>query len=384
MFPFIYTVLLTFFYIVLIPFLLIISFKNKYKRSIPSRFFLFKNPSFKDKTIHFHSCSLGETLSLKPLIESFDKVNLSVITDTGFEAARKYSNADVRFLPFEIFLWFWLKPGRVLVVTEAELWYLLFYLSKKRGGKTFLINARISDRSYKSYLRLRWFYKKIFENIDFVFAQTETDRERLKTLGAKNVEVAGNIKLAVKPVITKSYEKPKKRVIVAASTHEPEEEIIFTAWLKNNKDSVLVIVPRHPERFDEVDELLSSRCKAERLSYHRFSQKSSFDADVVLVDKMGELINIYTISDLVILGGSFVNVGGHNPLEPAFFNKPIISGKNIYNQKESYSYVGGIELIEADELEEVFEKKDFKPTKIVAKADIKKILKKIKEAYDVV
>lgn len=379
MFAYFYTFFLTFIYIFSIPFLFIFSFKKKYKKSIPARFFLYKNPPFKKSGVHFHSCSLGETLSLAPLIKEFKTVNLSVITNTGYEAAKKYKNADVRFLPFEIFLWFWLKPQKVLVVTEAELWYLLFFLSKKRGAKTFLINARISDKSYKNYLKFKWFYKKVFENIDFVFAQSAQDKKRLIELGAKDVEVAGNIKLAQTPKVTKNYKKPKKKMIVAASTHEPEEEIIFTSWLNSKKDSILVVVPRHPERFDEVDELLSFRSQAEGLTYHKFSQKEDFESDVVLVDRVGELINIYAICDLVILGGSFADVGGHNPLEPAFFNKPIISGKNIYNQKESYSYVDGIEMVDADDLDEVLKQDRFNPTKIKAKADIQKIIKKIKD-----
>jgi len=379
MFAYIYTILLTIVYIFSIPFLLILSFKKKYKHSIPARFFLYKNPPFKKKLIHFHSCSLGETLSLEPIIKNFDEANLSVITQTGFEAAKRYKNCNVRFLPFEIFLWFWLTPQKALVVTEAELWYLLFYLSKKRGAYTFLINARISDKSYKNYKRFGWFYKKVFENIDFVFAQREIDKKRLKTLGAKNIEVVGNIKLANIPVVTKNYKKGKKFLIVAASTHDPEEEIIATKWIETQKkESTLVIVPRHPERFEEVDELLSFIAKREKLTYHRFSQREDFDSDIVLVDKMGELINIYKICDLVILGGSFADVGGHNPLEPAFFNKPIISGKNIYNQKESYSYVENIILTDANNLGEILRNGDFKPTKIIKEADIKKIVKAIK------
>lgn len=379
MFPYIYTFLLTIIYIFSIPFLILLSFKKKYERSIPARFFLIKNPKFKERLIHFHSCSLGETISLKPIIENFDKVNLSVITQTGYEAAKRYKNSEVRFLPFEIFLWFWLTPQKALVVMEAELWYLLFYLSKKRGAATFLINARISDKSYSSYKKFSWLYRKIFENIDFVFAQREIDKIRLESLGAKNVEIAGNIKLANTPTVTKRYKKPNKFLIVAASTHDPEEEIIATKWVETLKgESTLVVVPRHPERFDEVDELLSHIAKREDLTYHRFSQREDFDSDIVLVDKMGELINIYAISDLVILGGSFADIGGHNPIEPAFFNKPIISGKNIYNQKESYSYVDGIIMIDPDELDNVLAKKDFHPTKIVGKADIEKIIKAIK------
>jgi len=163
-------------YFLFLPFLIILSFKKKYKKSIPARFFLYKNPPFKNYTYWFHSCSLGETKALKPLIEKFDRINLSVITNTGFEEAKKYKNADVRFLPYEIFLPFWIKPCKSLVVMEAELWYMLFFIAKKRCKKTVLLNARISDKSYPKYLKFKWFYKKIFENIDVVLAQSETDK----------------------------------------------------------------------------------------------------------------------------------------------------------------------------------------------------------------
>ncbi len=379
MFAYCYTAVLALFYLLFLPLLPFLALKKKYRRSIWARFFLIGNPPFRKRAFHFHSCSLGETLALAPLVEKVDHANISVITQTGFEAAKRFENADIRYLPYEIFLWFWLTPQKALVVMEAELWYLLFYLSKKRGAKTFLVNARISDRSYPKYRRFRWFYKKVFEQIDHVFAQTKKDRERLLELGAKDVEVVGNIKLLNTPKVTRSYKKPERFLLLAASTHDPEEEIIATEWVMHMKDkSTLVVVPRHPERFDEVDELLVHIAKRENLRYHRFSQREDFSGDIVLVDRMGELVNIYPLADLVILGGSFCEVGGHNPLEPAYFHKPIISGKYIFNQIESYSYVEGIETIEASELGKRLEEGNFHPTKIVAHVDMEKIVRKLK------
>ncbi len=377
MFSYIYTSLLFVAYGLAIPFLIPLIFKKKYKRSIPARFFLFKNPPFSKSSIHFHSCSLGETKLIEPLAERFDEPNISVITQTGFNEAKKIS-PNVRYLPFEPLLWWWLKPQKALVVAEAELWYLLFFLSRKRGARTLLINARISDRSYRRYLKFRWLYKRVFENIDAVFAQSEKDRQRLEELGAKNVKVVGNLKLLNTPRVTKKYEK-RGFLSVAASTHEPEEEIIATAWLASGRGGTLAVVPRHPERFEEVDELLSQIAKRENLSYHKLSQREDLLSDIVLVDKVGELNNIYAASDLVILGGSFTGkVGGHNPLEPAFFNKPIISGEYFFNQKESYDSVEGIEITQASKLAEAI--KDLpKPTKIVKKADIKPILKELED-----
>ena len=379
MFAYVYTLVLTLFYVLATPFLLLLTFKKKYRHAIPARFFLLHNPPFKESLVHFHACSLGETKALAPLAEEFEKVNISVITDTGFEAAKKYKNADVRYLPFEIFLWFWLKPQKALVVMEAELWYLLFYLSKKRGAKTFLINARVSERSFRKYRRFRWLYKSVFTNIDYVFAQTKEDKERLEALGAKKIEVIGNIKLLNTPQVTEHYKKTRP-VIVAASTHDPEEEIIATEWVMTQKNkSTLIVAPRHPERFDEVDELLRHIATREELSYHRLSENASLEADIVLVDRVGELVNLYAIADLVILGGSFVEVGGHNPIEPAYFGVPIVSGTHIFNQHQTYASVEGIEMIEASQLRQFLEQNSWQPTKIVAKVDKEKIVRAIKD-----
>jgi len=372
----IYYILTLFLYIVSIPFLIYLSFKEKYKLSIPSRFFLINNPPFKKANHHFHTCSLGETKAIKPIIERFDEINLSVITNTGYEEAKKYKNADVRFLPFEIFLPFWYKPCKSLVVVEAELWLMLFYMAKRKCKKTILINARISDRSYPKYKKFKFFYAYLFRYIDIIFAQTDIDKERLLSLGAKNVIVAGNIKSAVEFKITKHYQKPNKTLIIAASTHQGEEEIILDAFVsQKDANASLMIVPRHPERFDEVYEKIKKVADEYNLSYCRIDE--GLDKDIVLVDKMGELLNLYAIADKVILGGSFVdNVGGHNPLEVAYFNKPLISGKFIFNQNALFDMVENAYIIHNDELKEILSKK-LKPSFIKNKVDLDIILKEI-------
>ena len=345
-----YYLVLSFIYILAIPYLIFKSRNSKYRQAIPAKFFLEDNVPFKENGIWFHSCSMGETKAIKPLIENYlENANISVITNTGFEEAKKISS-NVRYLPFEIFLPFWVNKQKVLVVMEAELWYLLFLVAKKKGAKTLLINARISDKSYKSYKRFSFFYKKIFQNIDKVFAQSEVDKSRLEELGATNIEVIGNIKLAQLPKVNVNLEKPKQVIITAASTHENEEKLILEAFKK--EQGKLIIVPRHPERFEKVDFLIREFIKEKNISYQRYSIKDDFDSDIILVDKMGILNDIYAISDVVILGGAFEKIGGHNPIEPAFFNCKIISGKNIFNQKSLFDCIKNYYLIENDELGE--------------------------------
>ena len=343
-----YYLVLSFIYILAIPYLIFKSRNSKYTKAIPAKFFLEDNVPFKENGIWFHSCSMGETKAIKPLIENYlENANISVITNTGFEEAKKISS-NVRYLPFEIFLPFWVNKQKVLVVMEAELWYLLFLVAKKKGAKTLLINARISDKSYKSYKRFSFFYKKIFQNIDKVFAQSEVDKSRLEELGATNIEVIGNIKLAQLPKVNVNLEKPKQVIITAASTHENEEKLILEAFKK--EQGKLIIVPRHPERFEKVDLQILEFIKDKDISYHKYSTKNDFDSDIILLDKMGILNDIYAISDVVILGGGFEKIGGHNPIEPAFFNCKIISGKNIFNQKSLFDCIKNYYLIENDEL----------------------------------
>lgn len=345
-----YYLVLSFIYILAIPYLIFKSRNSKYTKAIPAKFFLKDNIPFKENGIWFHSCSMGETKAIKPLIDNYlENANISVITNTGFEEAKKISS-NVRYLPFEIFLPFWVNKQKVLVVMEAELWYLLFLFAKKKGAKTLLINARISDKSYKSYKRFSFFYKRIFQNIDKVFAQSEVDKYRLEELGASNVEVIGNIKLAQLPKVNVKLEKPKQVVITAASTHENEEKLILDAYKK--EQGKLIIVPRHPERFEKVHLQILEFIKDKNISYQRYSIKDDFDSDIILVDKMGILNDIYAISDVVILGGAFEKIGGHNPIEPAFFNCKIISGKNIFNQKSLFDCIKNYYLIENDELGE--------------------------------
>jgi 3-deoxy-D-manno-octulosonic-acid transferase len=357
--------------------------KDKYKESIPSRFFLYKNSKFKTSdAIWFHVCSLGEARALKPILNMIEnkEIVITTITQTGHHEAKKY-NAEVRYLPYEMFLPFWIKKQKMLVVLEAEFWYLLFRIAFKRGAKIVLLNARISDKSVDKYLKFAWFYKKILECVDVIYAQSEVDKNRFLALGAKNIEVIGNIKLASDIFKTKDYKKPDTELIVAGSTHDTEEKFVLDAFVKyvKTQNSKLVIVPRHPERFDEVYELMNKYAIEHSLSLSRFKNNKNFDTDMILVDMMGELNNIYAISDIAILGGAFKDdVGGHNPLEPAYFGCKIITGKHFFHQKELMKYVHHIQFVENDKIYEALKFANELPVSIVEeKIDLKPIIDKI-------
>ena len=225
----IYTALAFLAWLAAAPFIFILSFKKKYRTSLKARFFLYKNPKFSPAAIHFHACSLGEVNALAPLISKFESVALSTTTQTGFGAARALT-PNSRYLPFENWLPFWLTGSRVLVIFEAELWLNLIRSAKSRGSYVILLNARISDRSYASYLRFKFYYRKAFENIDLVLAQSELDAARLRELGAKNIKVAGNVKSANIAVATKDYSAASASsfVLTISNTHEGEEELILS------------------------------------------------------------------------------------------------------------------------------------------------------------
>ena len=380
-----YSVIISLIYTISLPFLFYFSKKKiKYKYSIPARFFLKNTPPLEPNGIWFHSCSFGEARAIYPLIDELpnELLRLSSTTQTGYEAIIKKQPNQSRYLPFEPLLFSWLKPQKVLVVMEAEFWYLLFALAKKRGAKTLLINARMSDRSFHKYQRISWLYKMIFAYIDEVYAQSEIDRDRLKILGAKNIKVIGNIKLGYIPKATKQLSKPKALLICGASTHEGEEELILDAFVKLKKQEPtarLVIVPRHPERFKKVSTMVAEVASTNHYSWHNYSVNEAFNSDIVVADILGELVNIYAISDIVILGGAFVPMGGHNAAEVAQFGCKIISGKYYFNQRDIFSMIEGITIVTRENLAKQLQQYTLlKPSKIIHRTNIKPILESIK------
>lgn len=363
-------------YAVAFPLLILASFKKKYRESLPARFFGINNPPFDANDIWFHVCSLGEAKAIAPLIERLrsKRVAISVITHTGHEAALKYG-VQVRYLPYEIGLWFWIRHPKTVVVLEAEFWYLLFRLARRRGGRVIALNARISERSFPKYYRLRWFYRRLFDECDRIFCQSGEDMARFIALGARNVEVVGNIKLAQKIETTRMYPKPSGTVIVAASTHEGEEEGIvrgYIAYREHNPSARLLVVPRHPERFEKVGELITKTAPATRLS--RWSESQTLSEDITLIDAMGELNNLYAIGDIAILGGAFAPIGGHNPLEPARFGCKIITGEEIFLQRELFKYVSHVQFTPLEKIAEALKNAEtLPPSQIDATIDLERI-----------
>lgn len=380
-----YTVVVTVSYILALPLLSLYSLKEKYRVSIPARFFLWRNSPLDSDGIWIHSCSFGEARAIVPLLKYIPNniLRLTTTTYTGYQEISKHTKQS-RYLPYEMWLYIWVKPQRLLIVMEAELWYLLFFIVGMRGGRRVLINARMSERSYPRYLKFRWLYRKIFAQIDMIYAQSVDDKSRLESLGATNIKVIGNIKFVDIPKPTKRLEKPEGTVVCAGSTHQGEEELILEAFaiLKGEEiDAKLVVVPRHPDRFDSVDILLQRFSASHNFTYKRYSQHRDMMSDIVLVDTLGELVNIYAISDIVILGGAFEPIGGHNAAEVAQFGSKIISGEHYFNQKDIFRGIEGITISSREDLPNILKNhKTLPSTKIITKVDISSIVDEMERA----
>ena len=378
-----YSLILGLVYFLSLPILLVLSFKSKYRISMPSRFFLKNNTALNPDGIWFHSCSFGEAKAIEPLVRELpkDALRMTSITQTGHDANSVYTD-ESRYLPFEPLLFWWIKPQKALVVMEAEFWYLLFVLAHKRGAKTLLINARISERSFPKYKRMSFLYKQIFKHIDEVYAQTRLDKERLESLGARDVKVMGSLKLCDVANISTHYPKPEGIVVCAGSTHDKEEALILQAFqsLKKKKPlAKIIVVPRHPERFDVVERMMKAYGHTQQWSFSKLSENKAFDTDMILVDALGELVNCYAISDVVVLGGAFEPIGGHNAAEAAAFGCKIISGEHYFNQKKIFEEVAGIEIVSKDNLIEVLQYPGLlEATYIKERTDISELLQSLK------
>ncbi|QWR76278.1 3-deoxy-D-manno-octulosonic acid transferase [Candidatus Magnetomonas plexicatena] len=292
-----------------------------------------------------HAVSVGETVSAVPLIKKITEeitphVVLSTVTDTGQNTAAERLGrvGKVVYMPFD-------TPACVrraietinpdlFIVMETELWPEVFHQMSERKIPVMLLNGRISDKSFRGYKKIRFFMKEIFSKISFFGMQSEVYSERVIKLGARpdKVHTFGNFKFDVMPSkdIPDWATKMPQPLIVMGSTHEGEERLILSCYNKLKTEFAtlsLIIAPRHPERFKDVERILISQ----HTEYQRRTKLNGTQSDVVLVDTIGELSSLYGAADIAIVGGSFLPKGGHNLLEPAFWEKPIVTGPFMDN-----------------------------------------------------
>ncbi len=308
-------------------------------------------------SIWMHGVSLGEVQLLRPLVEHFRRdaaVVLSTSTLTGMQVARKSLPETVSFYCPLDFSWAInraldrLHP-RLIVLGELELWPHWIELAASRRIPVAIVNGRLSDRSYRGYMRFRRLLQPTFSRLSLVAAQDEATAERFIDLGvsADRVHVAGSLKFdnvnadREHPEVTQRRAlvglQAQHRVLVAGSTQDPEEQAALHALqhlLPTHPELKLVVVPRHPERFEEVDHLLRrSELKVLRRSQLR-EPCAADDWQVLLVDTVGELKWWWGVAELALVGGSFGQRGGQNMLEPAAYGAKVAFGPNVWNFRE--------------------------------------------------
>ena len=325
-----------------------------YARRINERFSL-GLPSMKPGGIWVHAVSVGESIAAAPMIRALQAhypelpITVTCMTPTGSERIQALFGASVQhcYLPYDLP---WaaarfinrVKP-RLAVVMETELWPNHIHQCAKRGIPVTLANARLSERSARGYARFGKLTAPMLAELSLIAVQTQTEAQRFLTLGARPecVEVTGSIKFDLKidaellqraDALRQQWQATTRPIWIAASTHAGEDEIILAAHhqlLKSRPDALLILVPRHPERFNAVHNL----CMNQSLTTRRRSTGEAVQTSdqVLLGDTMGELLFLYALADIAFVGGSLVANGGHNLLEPAALGKPVLSGPHLFN-----------------------------------------------------
>lgn len=325
----------------------------QYRQRISERFLWSKSPH-SSTDIWIHAVSLGEVIAVTPLIEALlsqkKRLLMTTTTPTGAQqVSTRFGDRVVhRYLPFDFSSsmnrFFQRNHFKLGLIMETEIWPNMIHQAACHSIPLLLINARLSQNSFRHYYPLRWFFRTYLEKFTKIYAQAEDDAKRFVMLGAPKEKVVmfGNVKFDLQckqpdetiALKLQALWGTHRRIVIAASTHDNEEEQVL-AQLRNLQsripEVILLIAPRHPERFQSVYEL------SVQMGYHtgRRSQQDTLhpDNDVVVLDSLGELLMFYHLSDYAFVGGSFAAIGGHNVLEPIAMGTPVLTGPHRENFK---------------------------------------------------
>jgi 3-deoxy-D-manno-octulosonic-acid transferase len=309
-------------------------------------------------TIWIHAVSVGEVLAISRVVDELEaqlpgwRIVVSTTTDTGQKLAReRFGESNVFYvpvdLPFAVRAYLQALRPKLLILAESEFWPNLLHLARLSGAAVAVVNARVSDRSLPGYLRFQKLLRRIMQNVQLFLAQSEEDARRLIQIGAPadRVYASGNLKFEVKlPARSEAVSRFAAAlqregigpVLVAGSTLDGEEAMLldtFRQVMLRYPGALLVLAPRHPERFEPVTSLLDSS----GIGYRRRSQwngQSPIARGIFLLDSIGELASLYEFADLAFVGGSLVPRGGHNIIEPAQHGVPIMVGNHTENFRD--------------------------------------------------
>lgn len=313
------------------------------------------------RPLWIHAVSVGEVMAAAPLVREIKRrrpdlpIVVSTVTETGnLTAQRNLKNIDrVIFFPFDYDFIVRRCIGQIMprafIALETEIWPNFLRELNRHRIPAMIVSGRISGRSFKSYYLFRFFFKRVLAHVSWCCMQTRQDAERIISMGAdpRRVVVTGNVKFdhQVPPISPQEHERLRSElrlrdgqpVFIAGSTHRGEEEImlqVFREVRQRFPETLLILAPRHPERFDEVAALLrdSGLCWVRRTM--RSATPDTEPVAVILLDTIGELAKVYSLGTVIFIGGSLVPIGGHNVLEPGVFKKPVLFGPHMNNFSE--------------------------------------------------
>lgn len=331
--------------------------------------------------IWIHAVSVGEVLAISQLVGELRKRNadqqvfISTTTAAGQQLARqRWGENHVFYMPldfrFSLQPYFAALRPSLLILAETEFWPNLLHSASTNCASVAIVNARISDRSFPRYRRFRAFFSRVLSQVDLFLAQTEEDAFRLKEIGApeERVAVSGNLKFDIRlssssrlTADLRSAIGKDSPVIVCGSTTEGEEELVLSAFrqvLLQFPLAVMVLAPRHPERFEQVAALISAAgLQFLRRSAWTAAPGSFLAGSIFLLDSVGELASVYSLADVAFVGGSLVPLGGHNILEPAQHGVAVLTGPHTFNFREIariFDQGGGLRVVNAENLGATF------------------------------
>ena len=348
-------------FLLLTPILLIVLFIRsinhpEYRLRLTERLGLLSK-KLKTGGIVVHAASVGEVIALKPFITRLiaqypnTVITVTTFTPTGSAQVTKLFDKQVQhcYLPLDniistqLFLQR-LKP-QAMVFMETELWPNLIAQCQAKNIKLMLVNGRLSDSSMRSYKKLSWLITPAIQRFDSILTQSQVNQDNYLAMGASTdrCQLSGNLKfdislnadVAAKQTELANLITENRNIWLIASTHPGDESLALKAFeLVKQQDSsaLLIIVPRHPERFDQVAKLAEEA--GNKVLKRSQKQAVTLNTNVWIIDTLGELLAACALADVVTMGGSFNEIGGHNPLEPALFHKPVIVGPNMSNFKE--------------------------------------------------
>jgi len=356
--------------------------------------------SKRQETLWFHAVSVGELNALIPLLKQFIglKVLVSVGTETAFHLAYKKLTKEIEEQLVKLIYMPWDHPliirkvldrinPAAIIIMESEIWPALIYEAQQRKTQIAIVNAKLSDRSFKAYSTLYGIFRPIFARYSLVITQSPADSRRYLRMGVAKSKIfmTGNMKFSVLPELNRHRYQDLREdlgyttndiVITCGSTHEEEEALLIAIFqeLKTSFPNIrLILAPRHPERFSIVEDLINCAALLEPIRFSKVkNSKTKINIEkanqVLLIDTIGDLLAMYAISDIALVGGTInEKVGGHNVLEPAAFAVPVVIGPHYHKNThiiEMMDKAGAIHIAETkEEIRTILEKLIIDPDK---------------------